>query len=981
MSRSSKLVTVLFLVILGVVLVLRGFGVYTDFLWFGELGKIGVIKTMWATRLKLALVVGVLWLIWLLVHLQVARRLIPKDVTILGQRLLPDAERAIIDQHIDKVLIVVAIAAALLAGLGGSAQWLDWLKFTNGVEFGRQDPLFQKDVAFYLFRLPFLLYIWKTAFYAAVIGFVLVVLVHLYNESIRVHGTQVFATRPARVHALSLLALAFVLKGVGYYLARYTLLFAPSGAVPGGPGYAAVHYRMPVFDVQWIACIVAAIICLATIWLRNLRVPAFALVGVILLAILGGTSFPAIMEHLQVRPNALSREPEFIAHNIAATNQAYGLDRVVDQSHPIAADLTPDDIDQHPGTIENVRIWDDRPLQYTYRQQQALRQYYEFARVDLDRYEVRGRLRQVSVSARQLDYDRVGAEWQNRHLQYTHGYGVCMSPVNLVNQEGLPRYWIRDFPPRLDGEAVGEEHLTIDEPGLYFMENVPIDPYGYGELPPPRARGEGGEGAEDVPVAEEPQPADERKQARRDVQPLQRRPVNDDYVIVKSGLEEIDYPADPETGDTMKTVYAGSGGVPVSGLFRRLAFTARFTDLPILFYRFGRESRIIYNRWVPERITALAPFLFPDSNPYPVIHEGRIFWIVDAYTAAARYPYSTAVVPGRPGQAPNYVRNSVKVVVDSYNGTTTLYAWDPDDPLLQTYQRIFPGLFTPKEEMPENLRKHVRYPRDLFEIQSVIYSRYHVESPVTFFQNEDAWSIPYETLAEDERLVEPYYVLMSLPGTKDPEFMLIRPFTPIKREKFNMIAWMCARCDGDKYGELRLYRFPKVELSYGPMQIEARISQNEWLANFFNWKAKANRIIRGHLLVIPVGPSLIYVEPIYLESKLNPVPELSLVVVASPNRLGYGTTLSEALDRLFSGEAASGTTLPAEAEAGEEPGTATAPPPALTTIADLAERISTTYQEAEDRRMAGDFAGYASKVRELGPLIEDLQERAGGRAE
>ncbi|MBM3498554.1 MAG: UPF0182 family protein [Armatimonadetes bacterium] len=979
MSRSSKLFAVLVLVLAVVLIIFRALQIYTDFLWFGELGQTAVLKTIWSVRVKLGLIVGVLFFAWLYANIRLARKLLPRE-EIIGQRLLPDAERASIEKHIDKVLLAFAAVVAILAGITASGHWLEWVRFFNAVPFGKTDPLYAKEISFYVFRLPFIEYVWKSAFYAAVIGFIVATLVHLYNESIRVHGSTVKATTQAQAHCLTLLALCFVLKAGGYQLGVYSLLFTPGGAVPGGPGYSAEHYRLPVYTIQIIASLLCAGLTVATIWIRNLRLPLFLAVGLGLLAVLGGISFPYLMERTQVRPNALQREPKYIEYNIDATLDAYGLADVIDERHDIRPDLTAQDLAAASSTVKNIRIWDDRPLEDTYRQQQALRQYYEFSGVDVDRYRIDGEMRQVSIAARQIDYDRVGDLWPNRHLQYTHGHGICMSPVNMVDAGGMPHYWLRNVPPRAEREAKGNPDLRIDRPGLYFMADKIIDPYGYGQAPPPPsdAGPEGGPGPAPAPAAE-PQPQPERRQTRRDVSPLQEREIRDDYVIVRSGVEEIDYPTGKEGQDTAKTVYDGPAGVPLSPggagsrALRRAAFFARFWDWPIVFYDLDPESRIIFNRWVPDRIKALAPFLITDPNPYPVIHDGRIFWIVDCYTITTRYPYSTGVGLGRTDRAPNYFRNAVKATVDAYDGTTVLYAWDDEDPLLRMYRKTFPTLFAEKSEMPDNLRQHVRYPRGLFELQSLIFATYHQKNPITFFQNEDAWSIPWETLADDERPVESYYVQMSLPGADEAEFLLMRPFTPINREKLNMIAWMAARCDGEQYGELRVYRFPKVELSYGPMQIEARISQDEWLADFFRLKSESNHIIRGHLLVIPIGDKLLYVEPIYLESKLNPVPKLSLVVAASTRSIGYGQTLAEAVAMLLSGEAAG------PVEGGGETSRPSGPPSAgAASVDELARRLGDLYAEAERLRMQGDFAGYAEKVKALGPLIEELQKAAEG---
>ena len=978
MSRSSKLLLVLFAIILAVVALMRFFEVYTDFLWFGELDQMDVIKTVWTTRIKLGVAVAVCFFIWLFANMRWARRLLPKDATIIGQRLLPDAERATIEKHIDKILLLFALVGALLAGVTAGGRWVEWLRYANAVPFGTSDPLLGMDVGFYVFKLPFLQYVWRTSFYAVVVAFVVVTLIHLYNESIRIHGKNVQATMPAQIHCVTLLALAFLLKGVGYYLARYTLMYDGSDAVPGGPGYAAAHWRLPIFSWQIGATVIAAGICIATIWIRNLRLPAFALAGVILFALLFGTSLPAVVEHLQVRPNAVTLEMEYIQHNLDATRAAYGLDNVLASQHKVPRGLSQADVDENDLTIQNLRIWDDRPLQYLYRQQQALRQYYEFASVDLDRYQVDGKIRQVSIAARQLDYDRVGDAWPNKHLQYTHGYGLCMSPVNQVTSEGYPDYWIGDFPPKLSGEAADQEHLEVDVPGLYYMENVLWDAYGYGQRPePPASGGDGPGGPGEDGAAEQPAPEHERRQARRDVSPFQSPSLQDDYVIVKSGTSEIDYPSGPEAGDTVKTTYSGAGGVPIKGLFKKIAFWVRFgifQEYPLLFYKLGNEARIIYNRWVPDRIMELAPgLLFADTQPYPVVHEGRVVWIIDSYTVAYRYPYSTALGPQ--GRAPNYIRNSVKATVDAYDGTTKLYVWDPSDPLIQCYRKMFPTLFLDKEQMPADLEKHVRYPAFLFEVQTGMYARYHVEDPLTFFEGEDFWAIPKETFIGDERTVEPYYVLMSLPDSVGPEFMLIRPYTPIHREKLNMVSWMCARCDGDNYGELRLYTFDKQALQKGPMQIEAQIDQHDELADYFRLKSQTNRIIRGHLLVIPFGESLMYVEPIYLESKQNAIPKLDMVVVATSTGLAYGKTLPAALRALFTGRS----TLVIEPEDGDgdptEPVVEGPTTPSLSgSVAELAAEMEALWAEAELARQSGDMATWVAKLDELGPMIDKLQE-------
>jgi uncharacterized protein len=642
------------------------------------------------------------------------------------------------------------------------------------------------------------------------------------------------------------------------------------------------------------------------------------------ITVVGGGLYPASVQRFTVQPNELERERPYIERNIEATRNAFGLGEIDERPFPANQEVTQPEIEANSETVNNIRLLDVRPLLDTYGQIQTFRPLYEFLDVDVDRYEINGVDRQVMISARELSSGRLPTDaqsWVNQRLQFTHGYGLVMSPVNEVVQEGLPSFFLKDIP--VDGD------LQVTRPEIY-----------YGEEP-------------------------------------------DHYVIVKTKAQEFDY----QTGDAVaQNVFEGEGGASLGSVINRLALAWEFGDINILISgSLTSESRILFRRNIKERVQTIAPFLTLDKDPYLVLADGRLFWIQDAYTTTDRYPYSQPSAEGY-----NYIRNSVKVVIDAYDGTTTLYLVDQNDPIIQTYAKIFPDLFTPLDQMPDSLRQHLRYPEDLFLAQLNNYRLYHITDPVARYNQEDVWNFPTELFGENTSPVpvQPYYVIMRLPGETKEEFVLIMPLTPARRQ--NTIAWVAARSDGDNYGKLVTFRFPTDSLVFGPQQVESRIDQDPAVSSQISlWNQSGSRVIRGNLLMIPIGNGNLFVEPIYLQAETSQLPELKRVVVVNGNRIAMEPTLERSLEVVF-GEAESslptGGATPSASptpEAGTPTPTPTAgasPTPTPTRVApsgdvgQLAQQAEDAFNRAQAALQAGDFATYGDEIAQAQALIAQLVE-------
>jgi uncharacterized membrane protein (UPF0182 family) len=621
------------------------------------------------------------------------------------------------------------------------------------------------------------------------------------------------------------------------------------------------------------------------------------------------------VQNLDVAPNELDRELPYIAYNIQYTRQAFGLEHIEEYEFPAEEAVSPAAIETEQATIDNIRLWDHRPLLQTYNQIQSIRQYYQFIDVDVDRYTLDGNYRQVMISARELDPDRLPREaksWVAQQLQYTHGYGVAMSLVSVISQEGLPQLTIRDVPP--------VSPMSIKQPEIYFGEKT------------------------------------------------------EHYVIVRTGTPEFDYPRGDEG---IFTTYSGDAGINIGSFFRRVLFALKFQDPNFLLNTaIQPDSRLLYRRQIVERVREIAPFLRFDPDPYIVVADGGLHWIQDAYTTTDRYPYSQPYRPPERRRPFNYIRNSVKIVTNAWDGSVRFYVAEPSDPLIQTFQRIYPGLFTAMDNAPPSIRQHFRYPEELFRIQSDMYRLYHMTNPRVFYLREDVWAIPQELFYEQRVPVSPYYVIMKLPGENRPEFIQMLPFVPGTRD--NMIGWLAARSDEPHYGRLLAYKYPKDKLIFGPLQIETRIDQDPVISPQFTlWGQGGSRVIRGNLLVIPIGRSNLYIEPIYLQGTDSPLPELKRVIAATGNRIVMEPTLEAAIAQLFGRPAA-----PAEAT---QPGVSVvpaqpiqpgvpAPPGPTRTSAQLAAEAQDLFVRAQNALRSGDFVRYGEELRRLEETLNRLVE-------
>ena len=955
-------------ILIGLLLIVWLCQVYTDYQWMDSVAQAAVFVKILGTKIGLAVVVGVIWFIWLYLNMRYARKPLPKDVTFVGRRLLPDEEREQIEQYADRGLLIIAIVAGLMAALVASGKWRDYLLFANAIDFGATDPVLHHEIGFYVFKLSFIQYVWRSLLYGVIIAFVLSTLVHLYQEAIRLVGNTVHIMPRARQHLFSLLALALFLKIYDYRLMQFNLMYSTRGEFFSGLSYADGHARFPVLFAMMGVALITGIIMLVSIRQRGFKLAGWALAGLAVTSLLAGTVYPAAIQYLVVRPNQLEVERDYAAHNIKATNDAYGLDEVEERTFPRSRPVTASDIAKNPGTIKSIRLWDHRPLEITYDQTQGLRRYYKFADVDVDRYTVNGEYRQVMLSARQLNYAQLPSQkWVNRYLTYTHGYGLCLSPVHETNKEGLPRLWVKDIPP-----VTTFPELQVSQPALYYMTS--IRPRLIELIAPPESR----PAPPDVSQPGGPQAGMQYQEPPSSMEAQQTRVEPNPYVIVNTKHPELDYPKTAEqAGQNVTTHYSGTGGVPIDNWLNRVAFAIRFKDKDILLTQYIKPgSKLQMNRYVPDRLYAIVPFpvMVFDPDPYLVVVDGKLKWICDAYTVSRMYPYSTR----KPeiGNL-NYIRNSVKVVVDAYTGQPTFYVVDEQDPVLRCYRKIFPTLFTDFAQMPAALRKHIRYPQLLFRVQAEVFARYHMKDVKTFYANEDEWAIPPELYSGYRRPMEAYYVIVKLPGENKAEFIQMVPMVLAGREEKNLVAWMAARSDEPHYGKVVVYKFSAAESFLGPMQFESLIDQDDYISQQFTlWGQQGSQVIRGNTLVIPIENSLLYVEPIYLVSTEAAFPVLKQVIVSSGERIVMKPTLDEALETLF-GPGARVTAARQPQPTGIKPATPEMPMPTGVDIDRLAHLIRQAQKlsaEADRLRRSGDLAGYQAKNEELQKVINQLGE-------
>jgi hypothetical protein len=832
---------------------LSGSRFYTDYLWWSEdIRQRAAFLTLLWTRWGWGMAFAASAVFFVGVNVWFARRRTAGEVADGPARVLA------------RVLALVALAMAFRHGMVfGQGHWREILLWKHQIPFAVTEPIFNRDVGFYVFSYPLLEQVTRWALGLIGLTLLWLVLIYMFRAAgrlgLRPGGRQGSYTLFIReqgdpavwnrllTHASLLGFLLLVGFMVQTRLAMWGLMYSTHGVVYG-PGYTDLHVMLPALKLMFWALALGSVLLLVAVVARSLRVTIKALqAGVALVALvwfLGLVLVPTIVQRYRVSPNETTLEIPYIRHNMMFTRLGFALtdDRVEHRDFPPVAPLDRSTLTADSVTLANVRLWDWRALESTYDQNQSFRQYYDFYDVDIDRYTVGGGIRQVMLSLRELNqrtFTADAATWVNMRLIYTHGYGLCMNPTNEFTTEGLPNYWTRDIPP-----AVTDSSLKVTQPEVYFGE------------------------------------------------------LTTNHVYVGAAQKEFDYPRGDEN---VYASYSGRGGVPLGTGLRRLALALNYDGLRQLTSAdLASQSRILFRRDVIRRLRTAAPFLEFDHDPYAVVAEGRLYILVDAYTTSDHFPYSEM------SNGINYIRNSVKAAVDCYDGTVSFYVFDETDPIIQTWQRVFPALLKPASEMSAALRLHIRYPEDFLSIQADVYSTYHMTDPRVFYNKEDRWAIPSEP-GPDGRLHEmlPYYAVMKLPGEPgEEEFVQLLPFTPfsVSQPKNNMVGWMAGRCDGEAYGRLLVYRFPKQSLVYGPMQIQARIDQDASISKDLTlWNQQGSSVIRGNLIVLPLQNSLIYTEPIFLQATHSRMPELKRVVVASQERLGYGENFAEALADLLQG--------------------------------------------------------------------------------
>jgi uncharacterized protein len=914
-------------------------GFFIDVLWFREVGFEQVFWTVIRTKVVLGLLFGILFFLLLYTNLWIVRRITPRYRPLTPEQEIVERYRLQFEPYARWILPAFAVVIAIFVGLGVTTQWRTFLLWRNsgGIEFGAAEPLFDRDAGFYVFTLPWMRFVQGWLFSALVGVLIICALAHYLWGGIRPNapGIGEKVTPQVKAHLSVLLGLIMLTKAWGYYLGQFDLLQSSRGVVFGA-SYTDVNAQLPALRILIFIAIVCAVLFLVNIRLRGWALPVIAVGLLALVSILAGAGYPAFVQRFRVAPQELQREREFIEYNIEATRSAFGLDAITTTSRAVGPAVTADDVDGNEATIENIRLWRPEVLLQNYTSLQRFRSYYEFNDVDVDRYVLEGERRVVMFSAREISQAAIpegGRTWQNVHLVYTHGIGAVASQVNAATTEGQPVFSLGDIPP------TGQP--ALEDPGqrVYF--------------------GEGASG---------------------DAQ----------FVAVNTNAEELDYQG--TSGDDERFVpappYTGSGGIPIGGFLQRALFAWRFRDVNLLISDLIQgDSRIMINRSLADRVPKAAPFLQFDSDPYAAIVDGRIVWIWDAYTTTDQYPYSepvdlgSVVSPGSPdapqlsGSA-NYIRNSVKVVVDAHSGAMTYYVADPDDPIIRVWSQAFPELFTNLEDATPDLLAHFRYPESLFQVQAERYTNYHVTEPTVFYGKQDFWALPADptvTSVEGGVAMRPYYVLMRLPGETEESFSLILPFTPQGRQ--NLVAWVAARSDpGEGYGEIVSFQFPTGLNVDGPTQVFARINQDAtFSAERTLLSQGGSDVLFGDFLVIPIEDSLLYVQPVYVKAvQENAIPELKRIVVVNGGVIGLGNTLREAL------LASLGEVVPPPDDGGEEP------PPTGT----VDEQVAALLVEAEQHFVAaeaalrdGDLATYQSETEQAQTAIQDALALLGAEPE
>jgi uncharacterized membrane protein (UPF0182 family) len=822
-----------FVGLVGLWLIFEVLHIWTDVLWFDELGYTARYWTVFFAKVEYFFIGSIIFLIFFMLNIRLT---VPFGKSKEMKEEMP---------WLYPVSTIAGVVLSIFFGIGLMLAWERFLLYKNQVSFNITDPIFGNDIAFYVFSLPLMNVIRDYALWAVfvtIVGMILVYIAISYKEGM----TKVRNRVISHISILGILLMgAFIYCTI---IAKANIMYSPRGAVFGA-GYTDVHVQVPTYNyfiVALVICMIALAVSALAKSIKTTETMAIAGFGLCLLIwLVGVLLIPALYERYEVSPNQLTKETEYIKHNIAYTRQAYKLtDKDVKQfDFPVNTVASADILKDDHNTLENIRLWDWRVLQSVNSQNQAFRLYYRFPDVDVVRYRINSKLVQLMFSGRELDQSQLTPEsktWQNQLFVYTHGFGACANPVNDFSREGLPDYWLKDIPP-----VAKFKELEIAQPRIYFGEST------------------------------------------------------NSHVYVKTKMLEFDY---PKGSQNVNCTYDGTGGVELSNFLRKFAFAWRFDGLRLLTSNeITSSSRIMFRREIKDRVSTLAPFLWLDNDPYQVVASGGLYYLWDAYTWTDHYPYS------QPSGDYNYMRNSVKIVVNCFSGKVDFYVFDDKDPVIKAFMRIFPDMFKPSSSMPDSLKQHIRYPEDMLKAQGKVYSVYHMDDPTVFYNKEDAWQISKENSHGQVHDILPYFVIMTLPGEKEEEFVQILPFTPMvtdtKNPRNNMVSWLAARCDLKAYGQLVLYKFPKERLIFGPLQISARINQHKEISKDFTlWNQQGSKVITGNLLVIPLSNfRLLYVQPIYLAAQVSSMPELKMVVIVMGDDLVYAESFDDALQKLVGG--------------------------------------------------------------------------------
>ncbi|MFH0976651.1 MAG: UPF0182 family protein [Spirochaetota bacterium] len=890
----------IFIILYFIMQIISGF--YLDYEWFKIHNGLNIFSTLIFTKFNVTVLFAIIFIILFFLNFLLIR-ILGGDGRLFTDNLLDKITLPGFGSTRKAVYILMAagiIVLGFIMGAGAGAYWKEYLIYFNSVPFTGfpADPIFNKDIGFYIFQLPYYEFLYGWLMTSLVIITIFSAFFHIVNGGITFRIKPEFSLF-SRVHLSILLSLIVLLFGLSYRISAYGILFSQRGKFYGA-GYTAVNAELMAYNVCMIISFIAAGLLLFNIFKKSFRLPLLVLITLIPAYFILGTIYPAIQQRFFVVPNELEMERQYISNNIKFTRQAYGLEKLDSKQFANNSNITFRDIAKNKNTLNSIRVWDWRPLKQTYKQLQELKPYYQFNDVDVDRYTIKGDKIAVNLSARELAIDKLSKNsqtWLNSHLIYTHGYGVALSRVDRATPEGLPEMLVYDIPPKMNIP------IEIKEPRIYYGEH------------------------------------------------------DNPYVITNTNISpgEFDYPY----GDQNKyTQYKGSGGTALDTFMKRLLFSISFKDMNILISsNIKNDSRILFLQNIKEMVNKMAPFLSFDSDPYLVIADGRLFWFIDAYTTSDKYPYST---PIRTSDGTiNYVRNSVKVVIDAYNGSMNFYVADNNDPLIKTYSNIFKGLFKNMSEMPAYLASHIRYPEYLFNVQSHILLRYHMTDINVFYNNEDTWDIPKQVYEGKAEPIQSYYLVTTLPGEKRSEFILIRPFTPINKD--NMIAFLVAKCDPPYYGNMTLFTLPKEKLSYGPVQIEARIDQDPEISKLLTlWTQKGSGVIRGNMLVIPVEESLLFIEPLYLKAEKSEIPELKRVIVSFADKIIMEENLNTALERLFLHGRYINESFSSDKDAEAK-------------IKDYASKAYMYFLRAEEHQKNGNWAGYGEEINHLREVLKIMK--------